>query len=567
MAVVRRAQAVLSLALGLFVAVVNAHADEPLDHSKTRFPLSGRHQKVACESCHPAGAGTRIWKGVPLDCHGCHGDRSNHKGALGVQCQLCHDVSGWKSVRHPAAQHQLALVGKHSLRCASCHAAGAHLTAAATCAACHVQPHGGTSSPCKTCHVVDNWKTVAFKQHTYDPELLPGKHRTATCLGCHPAFHFKGTTQSLRCETCHRKDQPHEDLGACRRCHSPLAWNNITPVAPGEHQPAEKVAPDSRSTERSSSFRVTAKFNHGAHAQTVSARGLKPTCAPCHGGGGINFQNRPAMQVCEGCHDGKKAFDALGTQCYRCHATPPGALLAALPPAPKTFQHGAHAKRDVKIDDCTSCHGVGLALTQVQAGSDQHRPCQGCHAAEFRKEGQTICLACHLRNDPFRPNPLRLPTTVNTEWRSPDASDLPHAPHLAAGVACEACHPTQSGVATSSPALGHEVCGKCHLAERLPKEKEIKGVTPVPLDRCSACHVLLSVPRGGARRPWTTRELFRHDKNHLVQACGSCHVPNGTSAMISPTMQGCATCHDGKKAFNTIGHECARCHGVEQRVN
>ncbi len=42
---------------GLLVAVFSAHADEPFDHSKTRFPLSGRHQKVACESCHPASGG------------------------------------------------------------------------------------------------------------------------------------------------------------------------------------------------------------------------------------------------------------------------------------------------------------------------------------------------------------------------------------------------------------------------------------------------------------------------------------------------------------------------------
>ncbi len=296
-----------------------------------------------------------------------------------------------------------------------------------------------------------NWKTVNFRQHTYDPKLLPGKHRTASCLSCHPAFQFKGT--STQCESCHR-NQPHEDLGGCKLCHSALSWKN--------------VAPDHQTAEPPSIFRVKSRFNHVAHEWQVTARGLKPTCGSCHVG--LDFLKRPAMQTCEGCHDGTRAFDALGTQCDRCHEAPPGALLAAFPRSPKTFRHAAHAKLNVKIDDCTSCHGVGIAWEEVQAGHDQHRPCQECHAAEFRKVGQPICLGCHVRNDPFRPNPLRLPSEAGTEWRSPDASELPHAPHIAAGLACAACHPAQSGVAARTPTVGHTVCGKCHEPKRVLME-------------------------------------------------------------------------------------------------
>src|SRR4051794_30829706 len=45
------------VALGLLVAASNAHAEGSVDHAKTRFPLSGKHRNVACESCHPASAG------------------------------------------------------------------------------------------------------------------------------------------------------------------------------------------------------------------------------------------------------------------------------------------------------------------------------------------------------------------------------------------------------------------------------------------------------------------------------------------------------------------------------
>jgi hypothetical protein len=531
---------IVALVLLLSPTARGEAAIEPIDregHDRTRFPLRGRHQLVSCESCHlrssQSGQG-RTWKGAPLDCHGCHGDRRNHKGALGKQCELCHDDSGWKSIKHQADQHHMKLVGKHDLKCASCHPQGAHLTRSVTCANCHALPHGGTSSPCETCHNVDDWKTVAFTKHTYDPEQLPGKHRTLACLACHPAFQFKHT--SVRCETCHVKDQPHEDLGACRRCHSPLTW--------------KKVAPDQQTSAQATIFRVKSKFEHTAHARLVTARGQKPTCNPCHVG--LDFRKRPTMESCEGCHDGKGAFDARGTQCARCHEAPRGTTLTAQPRSPKAFQHATHERlHNVNIDDCASCHGSGTTWEKVQAGRDQHRPCQGCHAAEFRKAGP-ICLGCHERNDPFRPNPLRQHTATASEFRSPDLADIPHAPHIAEGVACAACHAAQSGMAVRNPTLGHALCGQCH---------DKKGAK-LTLDRCSACHVAASQRRRSIKRQWSTREFFKHDDAHRAQPCGSCHQPDGAATLTPPTMQGCASCHDGHKAFPTIGKDCARCHGT-----
>jgi hypothetical protein len=223
----------------------------------------------------------------------------------------------------------------------------------------------------------------------------------------------------------------------------------------------------------------------------------------------------------------------------------------------------------VKIDDCTSCHGVGVEPDKVQAGREQHRPCQGCHADEFRTPGQGICLSCHLRNDPFRPNPLRLPTVANSEWRLPDAAEIPHAPHQAAGVPCQTCHAAESGVTPRAPELGHAVCGACHVAERVPKK--LSQGTPVTLDQCSACHVPSSEPepRDGTSRPWSTHDRFRHDDNHRKQqTCASCHFQNGPAALTLPTMLSCGSCHDGSKAFRIVGQkECARCHSAGPRRN
>jgi hypothetical protein len=33
--------------------------------------------------------------------------------------------------------------------------------------------------------------------------------------------------------------------------------------------------------------------------------------------------------------------------------------------------------------------------------------CQGCHAAEYRKRGSTLCANCHDHNEPWRANPVK----------------------------------------------------------------------------------------------------------------------------------------------------------------
>ena len=530
-----------------------AGADKSFDHARTSFPLTGRHQKVACESCHPAAGSTRKWAGVPTDCHGCHGDRANHKGTLGAQCERCHQVGGWKLVKHSPAQHRFALVGKHDLKCVSCHAAGAHLAPDQVCRDCHAQPHSGTSAPCLTCHNLVDFQTVTYTKHTFSPASLPGKHAAAKCIGCHPGFGFAGTT--VQCASCHRKDQPHEQLAACDSCHvgRGLSWKPVT---------LRRATP----TQPPSIYQVGSSFDHVTHAQKVTARGLQPKCGACHAA--LNFTQRPSMQSCESCHDGQtlgqkdqknRVFDALGTQCVRCHKAP--AVLPTLTTSsPAPFSHEAHAKRQVTVDDCRMCHGAGVEWQKVRAGRDQHRPCQKCHAAEFRKSGQPICLVCHLRADPFAPNPLRPPLAVGAEWRR---GDVPHSAHAAAELPCQTCHLAEAGLAPSSGSSigGHAVCGRCHIAG-----------TPLTLERCSACHTLASAPRQARPdRPWSTRARFRHDQPHREQPCESCHrgvapAAPGATAMAAwplmnlPTMGDCASCHNGSKAFKVTGFECARCH-------
>lgn len=101
------------------------------DHSRSRYPLAGRHLAVPCASCHPRdAAGALVLTGRPLDCAGCH--RDVHAGQLArasaagpvEDCARCHTVDGFRPATGFDHQHdsQFPLDGRHArVDCAKCH--------------------------------------------------------------------------------------------------------------------------------------------------------------------------------------------------------------------------------------------------------------------------------------------------------------------------------------------------------------------------------------------------------------------------------------------------------------
>ena len=99
------------------------------DHSGTRFPLSGKHQHVACGDCHQS----TIQQGqlyVPLrplsqECSACHEDTHGgqfaSKGA--TNCARCHSTTGWQqSTFDHNRQTRFPIDGAHvDLACIACH--------------------------------------------------------------------------------------------------------------------------------------------------------------------------------------------------------------------------------------------------------------------------------------------------------------------------------------------------------------------------------------------------------------------------------------------------------------
>jgi hypothetical protein len=74
-------------------------AAKDFDHSKTRYPLTGLHTKVACEKCHKPdspGGPARYRDMKFATCAACHMDP--HKGEFKKSCESCHTTSGWRTM-------------------------------------------------------------------------------------------------------------------------------------------------------------------------------------------------------------------------------------------------------------------------------------------------------------------------------------------------------------------------------------------------------------------------------------------------------------------------------------
>jgi hypothetical protein len=536
------------------------------DHGATRFPLTGPHTKVACESCHPSAGDTRQWKGVPTDCHGCHGDRTNHRGTLGTQCEQCHTATAWTSLRYDAASHHFPLTGPHDRPCVACHAGGTHIAPTVTCRDCHAKKHGGTDAECSTCHQTSTWLSTFYK-HDFPPERLPGPHVTAPCLGCHPGYQFKGT--SFSCVSCHLKDLKHDNLGECSRCHDSYAWSRTSKVfdhdapalgfalteghkgvacsechqqqafgsAPraceGCHQktPHADLGPCAP-CHTTTTFKK-ADFSHDATRFPLDARHAKVGCAECHTRvppGSFT----PGPGACETCHRDPhggqfwqtRGAKVAGASCADCHATPafvPSTIDASRHAAFSFPLRGAHA-----TTPCSGCHArASPGAMQVFVGTPS--ACVDCHGDHHKGLLGTDCASCHGA----------------ATWKGATAFD--HAKtgftlqgaHAAA--ACDECHVNGAKLTTAD--RQPPSCASCHTSRH--------GVAFG--SRCTECHDTTRF--ADARGFDHSATMFPLERRHKAIPCASCHTPN----VARPPDPNCRSCHGDPHGGRTT-LDCGDCH-------
>ena len=168
-------------------------AAKEFDHSKTRYPLTGMHVKVACEKCHKPDTpgGPARYKDMKFDaCSACHADP--HHGAFKKACDACHTTSNWKTILagndFDHSKTKYPLLGKHAqVACSACHIKDDFKKEIpfANCRDCHTpDPHKDQfdtrpkKGECAECHTLDGWKPSLFgvKEHDSSQYPLKGKH-------------------------------------------------------------------------------------------------------------------------------------------------------------------------------------------------------------------------------------------------------------------------------------------------------------------------------------------------------------------------------------------------------
>jgi hypothetical protein len=456
--------AILAAMLCLLPSAAYAQWDTPnrAFHKDTAFPLDGRHQTVACASCHING----VTKGTPTTCVTCHWIRRQDdpfKTRLGSSCEQCHRTSAWSAVKwdHASATGMPLNAAHRTLDCASCHKDRVFTAANAACITCHRQDYDRTTAPnhaaagfsteCAQCHRVSD---STFSQTRFDHNQsfpLVGLHAVQNCSACHTNGRYQGTPRT--CIGCHRTDYErttnpnHAAAGfstGCESCHRATdpVWKGAAgsvnhaaffPLV-GQHATAGCVT-----CHANSRYQGTPRTCIGCHRadydRTTSpnhaAAGYSTDCESCHRDTDASFRGaavnhnaffpllgRHSTTNCAACHAGN-VYKGTPRACYPCHRTEyertanPNHIAASFPTT------------------CEVCHNASDTLWSmgrfthtwfpIASGRHAGNPCSACHQnpANFT---QFTCLTCHTRTET-------------------DSEHQGRAGYRYESTACYACHP------------------------------------------------------------------------------------------------------------------------------
>ncbi len=362
------------------------------DHSKTQFPLLGKHAFVECVRCH---AGGDFKKPVAFQkCMDCH-KPDPHQGQFakrteGGECASCHTVDGFKPSKFTVKDHATTaypLEGKHAtVGCDQCHVPRGKDTLFKIkfqhCTDCHSDQHAGQFAvapyfnACERCHTLDGYRpsTFTLAEHNKTRFLLTGGHVATSCGDCHKVnadLKPKSTAtyrwQRLACTSCHA--DPHKgqfqdrmkQLKAdgtpvgCETCHSTESWHELV------------------------------RFDHSKTAFPLVGAHRATACIDCHKPpnmearlANVDFKSAPTK--CEDCHEeihGNQFARGGVTSCAECHDTARW--------KPSLFDHDKRTFFPLK-------------------GVHRNVRCEGCHKLTRVVEGKTVlfykptpkeCAACH----------------------------------------------------------------------------------------------------------------------------------------------------------------------------
>lgn len=356
------------------------------DHSRTAFPLRGRHAALGCRKCHRT-ENFRVKIAHDL-CRDCHEDR--HQGQFAGrnkgECAACHTEDGWKPARFGVEEHatsRFPLRGAHArVECGKCHAGrgGAvnYHPPFANCRDCHRDPHEGQfagpphQDRCQQCHVESDWKKARYSARDHQTSRFPlhGAHAAVPCEECHKATGGRRQLRfaDIRCAVCHADlHRTMKELAegvrlsaaaarqGCEGCHSPRAWNE------------------------------TAAFDHGRTRFDLTGKHKGVKCRACH---------KPDVL------GSRRVFVFAGTPqaCTACHADPHMGQFAR-PGAPQGECAGCHTTSNWLPTEFDHERLSSFPLT----GAHRLVPCRMCHPAQENggrrlvqyRGTPRVCEECH----------------------------------------------------------------------------------------------------------------------------------------------------------------------------
>lgn len=364
------------------------------DHSKTKFPLLGKHAAVGCVACHVGGD---FKKSLAFEqCADCH-KPDPHSGQFmdrpkKGECAECHTVDGWKPSLFAVKEHTTSkypLEGMHAkVECAKCHFPAGKDTIYkvkfAACTDCHKDAHDGQfagkpyENRCEQCHTVADFHRSVFSiaKHQKTTFPLTGGHVAVPCAECHKLgatgrqdkilpFRFSDRT----CTACHtdphhgefknrmERHRPDGTMLGCEACHSTRSWTDVN------------------------------GFDHSKTAFPLRGVHRTVTCGACHkapaGQTQVQFKGTP--QACEACHKDSHAGQFVSpagiTGCDGCHTEQRW--------KPSTFDHDKRTRFPLQGGHagvaCDECH---MQTKEIEGNAVVfYKPtplkCDACHGNDF----------------------------------------------------------------------------------------------------------------------------------------------------------------------------------------
>jgi len=290
------------------------------DHSKTNYPLEGKHINTDCQKCHVKevrnGQEFQRFSDVKFEsCTDCHEDI--HREDLGQNCAECHTFNSFIEIKDiENFSHDLTiypLEGAHQkVECKVCHTNKmTDVLAHENCTDCHEDYHKNDPGiqmeypDCRECHNLDGFTPSLYiiDMHNESAFPLKGAHLATPCFSCHlddKEWKLRGI--GSKCIDCHEDSHkgiiseeyyPEQD---CEACHIENKWSEI-------------------------------QFDHNLTEYELIGAHKEQDCRACH------FSNNEAGDVvqnftsfndqCTDCHDDihYQQFDKDGvTDCVQCHS-------------------------------------------------------------------------------------------------------------------------------------------------------------------------------------------------------------------------------------------------------